>query len=97
MFRETHGEKGLGVQGAVEGGRGQPSPPIGPQGRGDRDRVKQGHAEALCYRTNPLVSHGSEVRKFFSVKGQRINIISFMGQTVSVTMTQLCCLEWKPP
>lgn len=74
-----------GVQGAVEGGRGQPSPPAGPQGRGDHDRVKQGCVEGLCYRTNPLVSRESEVRKL-SVKGQRINIICFMGHNDSALL-----------
>lgn len=31
----------------------------------------------------------------FSVKGQAVNILEFVGQTVSVTTTHICCCSRK--
>ena len=41
----------------------------------------------------PTILHG-KVLKTYSVKGQKVNILDFMGQTASVTTTELChCRE----
>lgn len=55
-------------------------------------RVKQGYAEGGPVLQNQRDSESWIIsQNTFSVKGQRINIISFMGHTVSVTMTPLYC------
>ena len=43
-----------------------------------------------------LLTLKSEVSKLFSMKGQIVNMLGFLGHTVSITTTQPCCCREKP-